>query len=114
MIENQSNIQQEAPPVAKPKRQRGNALKALRRSAARIVLQNSDKIAEALLSETLTGDSQTGKLLIALSEKPPSGKRKKKKRSLALEWTNEPEWNPAEDPETKSAELDGWGLPIRP
>ena len=80
---------QSAPPP-KPKRRRGNPLKALYRACAGAVCENSSQIANALVAQTLEGDQHSAKMLLALCVKPPSEKRKKKKRSLALEWGSEP------------------------
>ena len=91
---------QSAPPP-KPKRRRGNPLKALYRACAGAVCENSSQIANALVAQTLEGDQHSAKMLLALCVKPPSEKRKKKKRSLALEWGSEPEWVPPPEPESQ-------------
>ena len=91
---------QSAPPP-KPKRRRGNPLKALYRACAGAVCENSSQIANALVAQTLEGDQHSAKMLLALCVKPPSEKRKKKKRSLALEWGSEPEWVPPSEPESQ-------------
>jgi hypothetical protein len=80
------------PQDAPSKRDRVDPLTRLGKTAAQYVRLNSRQIVEALLTQTLTGDVQSGKLLLSLCIKPPSEEPKKKKRSLATEWRNEPEW----------------------
>jgi hypothetical protein len=99
-------------PSPPTQRIRGDASKRLRRSAIRAVRNNSDAISEALLKQTLKGNTACGKLLISLvqatepakspkprePEPPPQPAPKpdppKPKRSLATEWASEPEFIP--------------------
>jgi hypothetical protein len=96
------------PHDAPSKRDRVDPLTRLRKTATQYVRLNSKEVIEALLTRTLTGDTQSARLLLSLCIKPPSEKRKKKKRSLATEWANEPEWVD-ENPKPSSY---GWDSPI--
>ena len=86
-------IQTELPAdqAAPPKRGRGDPIKKLRKASAQKVRDNSEKIAQALLDQTLNGDVGCAKLLFALTENTePSETTKKPEpyRSLAEELAN--------------------------
>ena len=95
-------------PPSTSKRIRGDALKRLRKSAIRVVRENSDRLAQALLDQTIEGNVSSGKLLVSLiqaaasaqssrSQKPPQPEPPKPQRSLAREWAAEPEWTPEDE-----------------
>jgi hypothetical protein len=107
-MDSTSQLNQNRPILSPPKRDRSDPIKRLSRAASLIVRTNCCEIAQALLDHTLKGDVQSAKLLLSLCIRPAPQKRKKKKRSLATEWANEPEWTGTEDSEPK----DAWGLPI--
>ena len=96
MIDTQTNTSEtdaETEPSA-PKRKRGNAIRTLRKASARLVRNNSTKIAAKLLAKTLEGDVQCAKLLVALIQlnPPPKLKDTPAYRSWAEEWENELKW----------------------
>jgi hypothetical protein len=71
----------DAPPEPKPpRRNRGDALKRLRKSAKRKVRDNSGQIAQKLLDLTLAGDMPSAKMLVSLIGKPSAKPAKKNSR----------------------------------
>ena len=123
-----------APSSTSKTRIRGDVLKRLRRSAIRVVRDNSDRLAQSLFDQTIKGNTNSGKLLLsiikAVAEPQPPKRRKaskpespkpapqKPKRSLATEWANEPEWT-EEDERLAQAQrarpdTDSWGFKLRP
>lgn len=122
-----------SPQPSASKRIRGDARKRLAKSAARVVLAQSDEIADTLLKHALNGDVRSVRLLTALIEKkkkqarqvkprnaskPEPPKPQKPKRSLACAWASEPEWT-EEDEALAAAEparssTDAWGFTHSP
>jgi hypothetical protein len=117
MTDLETEIESPAPisPKPKPKRVRGNAIERLTRATARHVRDNSDNLANALFAQALKGDVNCTKLLVALIEKIPPRKRKRKFKSIALEWANSPEWKgPEYDGEADETQVNPaqcWNFP---
>lgn len=75
------------------KRVRGHALTRLCKDSANTVLEKSSELVESLYKGALEGNVSCAKLLVALIEKlPPPKPRRKKQRSIALELANCPPW----------------------
>ena len=72
------------------KRIRGNAIDRLVKASARKVRDQSELIADALVTRVIAGDVNCAKLLVTLIEKLPPPKRKH--RSMALECLKSGPW----------------------
>jgi hypothetical protein len=77
-------------PKPKPKRTRGDAVTRLARETARNVRDKSNELSDALFRRALEGDVNCTKLLLLFIEKCPP--RKRKRRSMAAELANAPQW----------------------
>jgi hypothetical protein len=76
-----------------------NGAKTLRRAACKTLKQNSDKISKSLLEKAETGDANSTKLLLMLSESRQSTEGAKKTKpggKTAQELAEEPEWSEEE------------------
>jgi len=70
--------------------------KTLRRAACKILRQASDEITKKLATKAKTGDANCTKLLLLLTESQPEKegtKKKKRGRSAAQKFEEEPEWS---------------------
>lgn len=75
------------------KKTTGSAMENLRRAAGDSVREQSQKIAQSLVDNTVKGNATCAKLLLDLVEKEPGTEKKQKARkSMATEMAEEKQW----------------------
>jgi len=88
------------------------AIDAMRAAAAKVLLEKAVEIAQSLGAKALGGNERCFKILCELASQYKEQqaileRQRRPKRSLAMEWANEPEWTEEDE---RAAQAGGAGV----